>query len=96
MALLGDEDSGKSTLIGVLFTGSLDNGAGMKRLEVCRHVHEIEHGRTSSISQQILGAPACSVAVVVCQLAASGWCASASNYAFSCACLVVPFWHPLP
>jgi GTPase len=55
VAVIGDVDSGKSTLIGVLATGSLDNGAGMKRLEVCRHMHEIEHGRTSSISQQVLG-----------------------------------------
>jgi elongation factor 1-alpha len=63
VVLLGDEDSGKSTLIGVLSTGSLDNGCGMKRLEVFRHAHEITHGRTSSISHQVLGAYAATVLI---------------------------------
>ena len=53
-------DSGKSTLVAVLTHGAggaplLDNGRGSARMAVFRHKHEIESGRTSSISQQILG-----------------------------------------
>ena len=55
VATIGDVDSGKSTLIGVLSTGRLDDGRGSKRLEVFKHVHEMEHGRTSSITRQIIG-----------------------------------------
>lgn len=55
VAAIGDVDSGKTTLIGVLSTGTLDNGKGIKRLEVFRHVHEVAHGRTSSITQQVIG-----------------------------------------
>lgn len=55
VATIGDVDSGKSTLIGVLSTGRLDDGRGSKRLEVFKHVHEVEHGRTSSITRQIIG-----------------------------------------
>ena len=55
VAVIGNVDSGKSTLIGVLTKGSLDNGRGSARSNVFRHRHEIETGRTSSVSQQILG-----------------------------------------
>lgn len=44
-----------STLIGVLTRGKLDDGRGLVRSEVFLHKHEQESGRTSSISQQILG-----------------------------------------
>lgn len=53
--MLGAESSGKSTLLGVLTSGKKDNGKGQARTRVCRHKHEIIDGRTSSISQQILG-----------------------------------------
>jgi hypothetical protein len=51
-------DSGKSTLVAVLTHGSdgrplLDNCRGSARMAVFRHKHEIESGRTSSISQQV-------------------------------------------
>jgi GTPase len=51
-------DSGKSTLVAVLTHGAdgrplLDNGRGSARMAVFRHKHEIESGRTSSISQQV-------------------------------------------
>jgi len=55
VAVIGDEASGKSTLVSVLTQGGLDDGRGLKRLEVFRHCHEVEAGRTSAISEQILG-----------------------------------------
>ncbi|KAK9815416.1 hypothetical protein WJX72_003287 [[Myrmecia] bisecta] len=60
VAVAGSIDSGKSTLVAVLTHGSggrplLDNGHGAARMNVLRHKHEIESGRTSSISQQLLG-----------------------------------------
>lgn len=48
-------DAGKSTLLGVLTQGNLDNGRGRARLNMFRHLHEIQSGRTSSISHEILG-----------------------------------------
>eukprot|EP00029_Vermamoeba_vermiformis_P003650 TRINITY_DN1418_c0_g1_i1.p1 TRINITY_DN1418_c0_g1~~TRINITY_DN1418_c0_g1_i1.p1 ORF type:complete len:688 (-),score=173.48 TRINITY_DN1418_c0_g1_i1:161-2224(-) len=55
IAVTGNVDSGKSTLIGVLTKGQLDNGRGLVRVNVFNHKHEVETGRTSSISTQILG-----------------------------------------
>ena len=55
LAVLGHADAGKSTLLGVLTNGELDNGAGRARLNLFRHLHEIQTGRTSCISHEILG-----------------------------------------
>nr|QBK86104.1 MAG: uncharacterized protein LCMAC101_06990 [Marseillevirus LCMAC101] len=44
-----------STTIGVLISGQLDNGNGSARNKVLTFKHEVESGRTSSISQQLLG-----------------------------------------
>lgn len=56
VAVAGNVDSGKSTLIGVLTgCGALDNGRGRARAQVFTHKHEMESGRTSSVSQQIMG-----------------------------------------
>ncbi|CAF1576726.1 unnamed protein product, partial [Adineta ricciae] len=55
VAVLGTVDSGKSSLIGVCTYGELDNGHGRARLNLFRHVHEIQSGRTSSIAHEILG-----------------------------------------
>jgi GTPase len=55
VAVVGNVDSGKSTLIGVLTRGELDNGRGLARNACFRHKHEIDNGRTSSVSQQFLG-----------------------------------------
>ncbi|XP_017783669.1 PREDICTED: GTP-binding protein 2 [Nicrophorus vespilloides] len=55
IAVLGNADAGKSTLLGVLTQGSPDNGRGRARLNMFRHKHEIQSGRTSSISHEILG-----------------------------------------
>ena len=48
-------DAGKSTLLGVLTHGELDNGRGMARQKLFRHKHEMETGRTSSVGNDILG-----------------------------------------
>lgn len=55
IAVCGNVDSGKSTLIGVLTRGKLDNGRGFARMQVFQHKHEVQTGRTSSVSHQILG-----------------------------------------
>ncbi|KAK3921921.1 GTP-binding protein 2 [Frankliniella fusca] len=55
VAVMGSADAGKSTLLGVLTQGQLDNGRGRARLNMFRHVHEVRSGRTSSISHEILG-----------------------------------------
>jgi len=55
IGVLGEEGTGKSTLIGVLINGLLDNGKGLARTGVFRHKHEILCGKTSSFSHQILG-----------------------------------------
>ena len=55
VAVVGPMDAGKSTLLGVLTQGELDNGRGKARLNLFRHLHEIQSGRTSSIGHEILG-----------------------------------------
>lgn len=55
VAVLGDADAGKSTLLGVLTQGEFDNGRGRARLNMFRHMHEIQSGRTSCISHETLG-----------------------------------------
>jgi GTPase len=55
VAVVGNVDAGKSTLLGVLTYGELDNGRGLARLKLFRHKHEIETGRTSSVGNDILG-----------------------------------------
>lgn len=55
VAVMGSADAGKSTLLGVLTQGQLDNGRGCARLNMFRHLHEVQSGRTSSISHEILG-----------------------------------------
>lgn len=55
IAVLGNVESGKSTLVSVLTHGELDNGNGRARLNLFRHPHEIQTGRTSSINNEIMG-----------------------------------------
>ena len=45
-AVVGNVDAGKSTLLGVLTHGELDNGRGLARQRLFRHKHEAETGRT--------------------------------------------------
>lgn len=42
-------DAGKSTMLGVLTKNILDDGRGRTRVNLFRHKHEIESGRTSSV-----------------------------------------------
>lgn len=55
IAVMGANEAGKSTLIGVLTQGELDNGRGSARLNMFRHLHEVKSGNTSSLSHEILG-----------------------------------------
>ncbi|KAF5400607.1 GTP-binding protein 2 [Paragonimus heterotremus] len=55
LAVLGGMDAGKSTLIGVLTDGELDNARGRARLNLFRHLHEVQSGRTSCLSRELLG-----------------------------------------
>lgn len=54
VAVIGSVDSSKSTTIGVLITGELDDGNGKARSIVFKHPHEHETGRTSDISYNYL------------------------------------------
>jgi len=55
IAVIGNVDSGKSTMIGVLSSGELDDGRGYARSKVLRHDHEQVNGRTSCAAQHIFG-----------------------------------------
>lgn len=50
IGILGNVDSGKSTLISVLKEGILDNGRGSARKNILKHKHEKDSGRTSCIT----------------------------------------------
>ena len=50
IAVLGNVDSAKSTLISTITNKILDDGRGSARKKVFKHDHEMESGRTSSIS----------------------------------------------
>ncbi|POM68789.1 GTP-binding protein, partial [Phytophthora palmivora] len=54
VSVIGDFESGKSTLVGVLTRGCLDDGNGLARMQVCRHRHELENGCTSSVSEHTI------------------------------------------
>ncbi|RMZ84707.1 hypothetical protein DV737_g903, partial [Chaetothyriales sp. CBS 132003] len=55
IAVVGNVDAGKSTMLGVLVKGGLDDGRGKARINLFRHKHEIESGRTSSVGMEIMG-----------------------------------------
>ncbi|KAI7359331.1 P-loop containing nucleoside triphosphate hydrolase protein [Hortaea werneckii] len=55
IAVVGNVDAGKSTLLGVLVKGGLDDGRGRMRVNLFRHKHEMESGRTSSVGMEIMG-----------------------------------------
>jgi small GTP-binding protein len=55
VAVAGNVDVGKTTLVGTLISGEKDNGRGLTRSSVFNYVHELKTGRTSSIGHQILG-----------------------------------------
>lgn len=53
--LMGGQQGGKSTLLGVLLSGTLDDGDGAARMHVLNHKHEVLSGQTSSMSMHLLG-----------------------------------------
>lgn len=55
IVLVGGLGAGKSTLLGHISHGAKDNGRGRARLNLLRHRHELETGRSSSISHEIIG-----------------------------------------
>jgi len=55
IAVVGNVDAGKSTLIGTLTTSCLDDGRGKSRTAIMKHRHEIESGRTSTATTHVLG-----------------------------------------
>lgn len=54
VAIIGNVDSGKSTMVGVMTRSMLDDGRGLARSKVFKHGHEEATGRTSSIGQHNL------------------------------------------
>lgn len=55
VAVVGNVDAGKSTLIGTLTSSLLDDGRGSSRTSIMKHRHEIESGRTSTSSTHLMG-----------------------------------------
>ncbi|KAH6845343.1 hypothetical protein B0I37DRAFT_182273 [Chaetomium sp. MPI-CAGE-AT-0009] len=55
VTLTGPTTSGKSTLLGTLSSGTLDNGRGKGRLGLLKHLHEVASGITSSVTQELVG-----------------------------------------
>ncbi len=55
IAMIGNVDSGKSTLVGCLSRSVVDDGRGRARSMVFRHAHEQENGRTSSVGMEVMG-----------------------------------------
>jgi GTPase len=55
VGIVGNVDSGKSTLVGVLSKGILDDGRGSARVKVFNYPHEVSNGRTSSVGHEIMG-----------------------------------------
>ena len=54
VAVVGNVDSGKSTMIGVLTRSMLDDGRGAARQKILKFTHECQTGRTSSVGQHNL------------------------------------------
>ncbi|KAI8925645.1 P-loop containing nucleoside triphosphate hydrolase protein [Entophlyctis helioformis] len=55
ICVVGNVDAGKSTMLGVLTKDVLDDGRGKARVNLFRHKHEIESGRTSSVGMEMMG-----------------------------------------
>jgi GTPase len=55
IAVIGNVDSGKSTLVGCMTKCIKDDGRGSARKTVFNFSHEAANGRTSSIGQEIMG-----------------------------------------
>ncbi|KAK6206065.1 hypothetical protein LQW54_007900 [Pestalotiopsis sp. IQ-011] len=55
ISLTGPTTSGKTTLLGTLANGTLDNGRGSSRINLLKHRHEVVSGQTSSVAQELIG-----------------------------------------
>jgi len=55
IAVVGNVDSAKSSTIGVLTKGILDDGNGKARARIFNFQHEAKTGRTSSVAHHIIG-----------------------------------------
>ena len=55
IAVIGNVDSGKSTLVGCLTKNIKDDGRGFAPKYIFNYQHEKETGRTSSIAEEIIG-----------------------------------------
>lgn len=55
VAVVGNVDAGKSTMIGTLTSSQLDDGRGSSRTSIMKHRHEIESGRTSTATTHLMG-----------------------------------------
>ena len=55
IAVIGNVDAGKSTILGVLTKGKLDDGRGKAREVLFKHKHEQVTGRTSSVGMECMG-----------------------------------------
>ena len=55
VAVVGNVDAGKSTMIGTLTSSCLDDGRGSSRTSIMKHRHEIESGRTSTVTTHLMG-----------------------------------------
>ena len=55
VAMLGNVDAGKSTLMSTLTNSVLDDGRGSARAIVTKHKHELVSGRTSTINSLLMG-----------------------------------------
>ena len=55
IATVGNSDSGKSTIIGVLTKGLMDNGDGSARHSIFNTPQEAKTGKTTTIAQEIMG-----------------------------------------
>eukprot|EP00835_Amoeboradix_gromovi_P002325 NODE_130_length_18488_cov_0.389961.p2 type:complete len:412 gc:universal NODE_130_length_18488_cov_0.389961:9609-10844(+) len=55
VAVIGNVDAGKSSILGVLTKGKLDDGRGKAREVLFKHKHELLTGRTSSVGMEIMG-----------------------------------------
>ncbi|ATZ80634.1 putative GTP-binding translation elongation/initiation factor [Bodo saltans virus] len=68
IVIAGNVDAGKSTFIGCLISGKLDDGNGLTRQLVARHQHEINSGKTSDISTRIIDIPENNTALTLIDL----------------------------
>ena len=53
--LHGDTACGKTSLLGVLLSGNLDDGKGLSRMNMLKNKHEILSGKTEKITLNMIG-----------------------------------------